>query len=91
MKVVWSPLAKKDLHQIYDFIAADSPDNATRVADVIYDRIARLASAPEIGRIGLVSGTRELPITPWPYIAVYRIGAGSVRIIRLRHAAQHWP
>lgn len=90
MRVFWSPRAAADLDELVDFIAADKPDAAVRVADRIYSHVEKLSSTPHIGRIGILAGTRELIFAPWPYIAVYKVVAGKVRIIRIRHASRQW-
>ena len=47
---------------------------------------------PERGRLGRITGTRELVFAPLPYIAVYRITEGGVfEILRVYHSAQDWP
>jgi toxin ParE1/3/4 len=51
----------------------------------------KLGTMPNMGRVGVVPGTRELIFYPWPYIAVYKIAGDSVRIIRIRHVPQEWP
>lgn len=91
MKVIWTPRAASDLEHVAGFIAQDKPDAAIRVASCIYGRIMDLELTAEIGRIGRVSGTRELIFHPWPYIAVYRITKEAVRIIRIRHSSQRYP
>lgn len=91
MKVIWTPLARKDLHEAIDFIEFDKPDAALRVATRIYDQVANLAKIPHIGRIGIVPGTRELIFPPWPYIAVYKVAGDTIRVLRLRHASRRWP
>jgi plasmid stabilization system protein ParE len=44
-----------------------------------------------MGRPGRIEGTRELVISRTPYIAAYRIGGDTVRILRVLHGAQQWP
>ena len=91
MKVIWTPRAASDLDEMVDYIGADSPDSALRVAGRIYDQVMQLATMPHIGRSGEVPSTRELVFHPWPYIAVYKVADDAVRIIRIRHASQQWP
>jgi toxin ParE1/3/4 len=91
MKVIWTPRGASDLEDAASFIARDKPDAALRVATTIYRRLMALSSNPEIGRPGLVSGTREVIFHPWPYIAVYRLATENIKIIRIRHAAQRYP
>jgi toxin ParE1/3/4 len=44
------PEARKDLHEIWDYIAKDDVEAATRFADVVEEKCRLLAQAPEIGR-----------------------------------------
>jgi toxin ParE1/3/4 len=91
MKILWSPRAAQDLDGIVDFISLDSPDSAIRVANTIYREVMDLAKMPHIGSHGKVPGIRELLFRPWRYIAVYRVSADAMHIIRIRHASQRWP
>ena len=84
-------MAAADLDDACTFIGTDNPDAAIRVADRIYTQVMGLADIPHQGRLGEVPGTRELVFHPWPYIAVYKVFASEIRIIRIRHAAQEWP
>jgi plasmid stabilization system protein ParE len=44
-----------------------------------------------MGRPGRIPGTRELVISRTPYIAIYVVEGGVVRIVALHHSAQEWP
>jgi plasmid stabilization system protein ParE len=44
-----------------------------------------------MGRPGRISGTRELVITGTPFVAVYRVRADAVEILRFLHGAQRFP
>ncbi|MBV9503785.1 MAG: type II toxin-antitoxin system RelE/ParE family toxin [Acidobacteriia bacterium] len=46
---------------------------------------------PHRGRPGKKEGTRELVLTPLPYIVVYRIAGDAIYIVRILHGAQKWP
>jgi addiction module RelE/StbE family toxin len=93
MQIRWSPEAAADLDCIVSYISKESPDSAQRVAQSIYDRAGTLASFPRLGRTGRVRGTRELPLTPLPFIVVYRVleKVGAVEIVSVIHGAQRWP
>ena len=91
MQIRWSPEAADDFESAIRLILQENPNNAQRVAQIIYDRIAALSAFPNRGRSGRVEGTRELVIVPLPFIAVYRVKDESVEIVRLIHGAQEWP
>ena len=91
MRVRWTTTAAADLAHIVEYIRQDNPAAARRVAQTIYQSIARLRKFPDVGRIGLAENTRELVFSPWPYIAVYEIIGDQVQVLRIRHAAQDWP
>jgi toxin ParE1/3/4 len=91
VKVLWSPRAAADLNEIVDFIADDKPVAAVQIRDRIFNQVERLRSTPLIGRVGILPGTRELVIAPWPYIAIYKVAADAVRIIRIRHTSRQYP
>ena len=54
----------------------------------IYRRIRSLKTAPNRGRPGHRSGTRELTLAPLPYVVVYSVNAEAVEILRIYHGAQ---
>ena len=66
MKVVIHESAARDLDEIIDWMSQDNPHAAARVADRIRAKIERLADLglPNIGRPGLLEGTRELGEAP---------------------------
>jgi len=91
MNVRWSPTAIADLQSIRDYIAQDNPAAARKVAQRIKEASTRLSSFPLSGRIGRVSGTRELVIPGTSYIAAYIVEGGEVRIAAVLHGKQRWP
>tara|TARA_R110002072_G_scaffold33030_9_gene100258 strand:- start:7189 stop:7473 length:285 start_codon:yes stop_codon:yes gene_type:complete len=89
-KLEWSVLARIDLLGIVDYISDENPDAAQRVKDDIEVKAEKLPDFPKMGRLGRVEGTRELVV--WAnYIIVYQEDVRSVKILRVLHAAQHWP
>ena len=91
MKVRWTAPETRDLAAIFRYIRKDKPDTARNVKASISKQVSTLVSMPLRGRGGSVEGTREMIFHPWPYIAVYRVVADEVQIIRIRHAVQEWP
>ncbi len=91
MEILWlkSAIAMR-LAQL-DYIAADNPTAAIELDQRIDQQIDRLADHPRMGRAGRVRGTREMIITRTPFIAIYRIKANRIEILRILHGAQQWP
>jgi toxin ParE1/3/4 len=90
MKIRWPPEAADDPAHIVGHIRQDSATVARRVAKDIYDRAGALRDFPYQGRKGRVEGTRELPLTPLPFIVVYRVLEQAVEIVNIIYGAQRW-
>lgn len=88
MSVEWLNAATRSLRQVHARIAADNPDAARKVVKRIRQAVERLADFPESGRHGQVAGTRELVVPGLPYLVVYRVGQGSVEVLRVFHTSQ---
>lgn len=91
MKLIWGLRAKRDLYKLIAYIAEESIQAADLVARRIDKPTERLAILPGAGRPGRISGTRELVVLRTPYILVYRLESGTIRIVRVYHAARRWP
>jgi toxin ParE1/3/4 len=91
VRIQWHPLASTDLAELMTYIARDSLKAAYRMHDEIRRQTSILVTNPEAGRVGRISGTRELVITRTPYIAAYRLSSEVITILRLLHGAQRWP
>lgn len=91
MHVIWLEDASEDLGEIHGYIAQRNPAAATRIVERIVTAVARLATGPNLGRPGRVSGTRELVIRGTPYIVPYRITGQNIEILRVYHGARQWP
>jgi len=90
MKVIIRESAEADLDHIAAWIAKDNPAAAKRMVATIRDRINVLETdeLAQMGRSGLVAGTREL--IEYPYIIVYRVDEESreVLVLSIVHGAQ---
>ncbi len=73
MRVRWTTNAADDLKRIVEHIRKDNPAAAQRTAQTIYKGIAALRTMPARGRVGRLENTRELVVTPLPYIAITRL------------------
>ncbi len=74
-----------------EFIARDNPAAAEKVADSIYRTAAKLEAMPELGKLGRVPGTRELPLAKYPYTIVYRVRPSRVVVYAVLHQARKYP
>ncbi len=70
MNIRWTPEAATDLEHISQRIAEENPEAAVRTARTIFSRVEELGTFPHRGRNGIEEGTRELVLSPLPYIVV---------------------
>ena len=91
MQVKWTRTALTHVAEIHDYIAKENPAAARRVVDRIKQETSVLSHQPGIGRLGRVEKTRELVITRFPYIVVYRSDASEVTILAVIHTSRAWP
>ena len=91
MRLEWLSQALLDFDEIIDFIASDNPLAAVEQGDEIDRQVAMLLDNPDLGRPGRITGTRELVVVRTPYIAVYRVKAKSIQVLRILHGARRWP
>jgi toxin ParE1/3/4 len=91
MRLRWTTAAADDLEGIAEYLFEKSPQNAAQLIRKIYEAPSSLKSYPNLGRPGKKEGTRELVLTPLPYIFVYQVMGDATYILRILHAAQDWP
>jgi len=89
--VRWTVRAVRRLDQVGEYIARDDPGAAARVVTRIVAAVVALAEQPALGRVGRVTGTRELVFADIPYIVPYRVGPDAVEVLTVLHTAQRWP
>ena len=88
MRLRWRLSAVSDLAEIRDFISESDPEAAGAVVDRVLRSVERLESFPNSGRVGRISGTRELVVPGLPYIVVYTCNDTDVSIIGVFHGAR---
>ena len=91
MKLRFSEHAIRSLTSIRDYIAKDSPEMAARVIGAILEAAFRLERFPMSGRIGRITGTRELVVPELPYIIPYRVVDDVVVLLSVIHTSRKWP
>jgi toxin ParE1/3/4 len=73
---------------IRDFLHARRPSFMNQTIRKLYDAARSLRQMPHRGRVGPGPGTRELVLTPLPYIIVYAVEPEVVQMFRVLHAAE---
>ena len=83
--ITWAAVAQNDLNQIIEYIAIDSPGNASQLLKKIKLKASDLYTEPDRGRIVPelkgqgIHTYRELIIAPWRII--YRISDTTVFVL----------
>jgi toxin ParE1/3/4 len=75
---------------IHFYIEAKSASAATHIVGRIFMDCDRLSEFPEIGHLGMASGTFEWTVPGLPYIIVHQVDAkkGEIIILGVFHGAQ---
>jgi toxin ParE1/3/4 len=90
MKVRFTLEALNHINAIHFYIEGRSPQAAIHIVKRIYADCERLAEFPQIGHVGMVSGTYEWTVGGLPYIIVHEMDSNSDEIVVLGvfHGAQ---
>jgi addiction module RelE/StbE family toxin len=91
MQVRWTTAAAQDLEEIALYIQKDSESAAMATAKALFDAANSLDQLPSRGRVGRISGTRELVVPGLPYIVLYEVADTAVQILHIFHGARNWP
>lgn len=88
MRIRWLKRATESLLAIHKHIAVDNSGAAKRSALRVQSATKRLGTFLHSGRLGEVSGSRELVVSGTPYIVTYRVLGEEVHILRVFHDAR---
>jgi toxin ParE1/3/4 len=83
--VIWSAHSRRDLEGIRAYIGQFAPLAAQLFTARLVAAVESLADQPDRGRAA--GRLREL-VAVSPYVVRYRVTAGAVQIIRIKHGAQ---
>ena len=93
--IEFSSGALRDLKDIFDWIAQDSPATAFRIVGRLRQNIEILADFPHLGKAGRIENTFELSASGLPYIVVYRLGfrgrPENILIEAVLHSSRNYP
>lgn len=86
MKIIWTPLARDQVHEISNYIAYDNPSAARKWAKTILKKVKQLKDFPEIGRIVPEFNDTDIrEIIFGNYRIIYVLKKQSVAILTVRH------
>ena len=86
---VLTPLARRDLEEIWDYLAAENRRVAERVFNRIEAAIGKLARTPDIGHFREdLADRRHRFLLVYSYLIVYRPSTQPLEIIRILHASR---
>jgi len=91
MELRWTADAANDLSLIADYLFEYAPQHAAELVQSIHAAPSKLLAFPHLGRTGKKASTRELVLSPLPYIVVYRVTADTIQVLRILHGSQRWP
>ena len=82
MRIVWAPSALADLAEAADYIAAENPVAARRMAQRVRDKVGRLRRFPRSGRVVPERGDETVrEIIEGQYRIIYRVANKLVRVV----------
>ena len=88
MKILWSPKALKDLHQIVTLISKDKKKTSLQWAHGVYKKVSRLKHFPHSGRIVPEVGRSDIrEVIVGSYRIIYKAGS-IVSILTVFHGAK---
>ena len=87
----WTRRALARLDLIGEHIAKDNLAASARIIVRLTSSVEAIAIHPAMGRVGRIAGTRELVVTPLPYLVAYRVTPETIDILTVLHSAEKWP
>jgi toxin ParE1/3/4 len=91
---ILAPCVEGELWAIWEFIAQDNPDAATRVIEAAYKTFTALAVTPTLGKPRKFRDPRLKGIRSWHisgydnYLIFYRKIAGGIHVLHAYHGAR---
>lgn len=81
-----SPRALRGLFAIYDYLATDNAEAASRAVSAIRATVNLLSAQPLLGRAAETRSRRELVVDQ--YMVTYRVTRNSIRILIVEHGSR---
>lgn len=83
-----TPLARRDLREIWTYVAADSVSAADRLVDAIIEKCGLLATQPEMGQRRPELEPRLRAFSVGNYVVFYRPVEDGIEVARVLHGAR---
>ncbi len=90
MKIIWTATAREDMRAIRAWLDERNQVAAAHVMRAIREAVSVLQSQAMLGRVGQIDGTRELVIQRFPYLVIYEVVSGDVRVLSVFHTSRAW-
>ena len=81
---IFSPAARQDLLEIWQYIAEESPENAVKVLDTIEEKCRLLSEYPHMGHKR--KDLTNHPVLFWPvynYLIIYKKDSNPLEVVRI--------
>ncbi len=92
-KIVYLPVAERDLSEIFEYISKDSPSAAASLLDKIDEDISRLAEFPQLGKTPQDNRLQKLGYKMLiinNYLVFYVLKEKTVEIRRILHGKRKY-
>ena len=88
-RYVLTPSARRDVNDIWNYIASDNLEAADRVLDALESAMVKLAKNPGVGHWREELADKRHRFFPvYSYLIVYRDAPKPLQIVRVLHAAR---
>jgi len=93
-RIILAPCIEDELWDIWEFIARDNPDAATRVIEATKATFRTLSENPALGRVRRFHNPRLNEIRSWQvsgfqnYLIFYREHPDGIEVIHVYHGAR---
>ena len=91
---ILAPCVEDELWAIWEYIAEDNPDAATRVFEAAYETFKTLAKNPGLGRLRKFRNPRLKGVRSWlvsgfeNYVIFYRATSEGIQVLHVYHGAR---